>query len=224
MRAFLVIPPALFPRPSSLAPHTCPVALGWVSDYVDLRVRRRGGTLPQHFLTEANMATMTLKNRVPSKRPRSRISRCSSAASLSIARPEDVRRDQSGHRRDHLPGGRGGQGRRRQGRQGRPQGPGIGAVEHDGRRRSRPAALQAGRPGRAERRGAGDPRIAQLRQDDHRLPRRHAGRRSTRCAITPAGPTRSKAGRCPCAATSCPTRCGSRSAWSARSFPGTSRC
>ena len=62
-----------------------------------------------------------------------------------------------------------GRGRRRQGRQGRPQGPGIRPLEHDGRRRSRPAAVQAGRPGRAERRGTRRPRIAQLRQDHHRF-------------------------------------------------------
>ena len=53
---------------------------------------------------------------------------------------------------------------------------------------------------------------------------RHGRASSTRCATTPAGPTRSRAGRSRSAATSCRTRCGSRSAWSARSSPGTSRC
>ena len=47
---------------------------------------------------------------------------------------------------------------------------------------------------------------------------------STRCAITRAGPTRSKGEPSRCAATSCRTRCGSRSGSSARSSPGTSRC
>ena len=84
--------------------------------------------------------------------------------------------------------------------------------------------LQAGRPGRAERRGTGRARIAQLRQDDQRLARRHATASSTRSATTPAGPTRSRAGPSRSAATSSRTRCGSRSAWSARSSPGTSRC
>ena len=75
-----------------------------------------------------------------------------------------------------------------------------------------------------ERRGAGRPRIAQLRQDDHRLARRHAGRRQhaallRRLGRQDRGPDRPGARQLPVA-----TRCGSRSASSARSSPGTSRC
>ena len=48
-----------------------------------------------------------------------------------------------------------------------------------------------------QRRGAGRARVAQLRQDDHRLAGRHRRASSTPCATTPAGPTRSRAARVP---------------------------
>ena len=103
-------------------------------------------------------------------------------------------------------------------------GPGIRSLEHDGRRRSRPAALQAGRPGRAERRRAGRARIAQLRQDDQRLQGRHAGRLQHAALLRRLGrqdrrPDDPGARQLPVV-----HACGSRSAWSARSSPGTSRC
>ena len=62
--------------------------------------------------------------------------------------------DQPGHRRGHRQGGRRHRPRRRPGRQGRPPGPRIRPLEQDGRRRPRPAAVQAGRPGREERRAS----------------------------------------------------------------------
>ncbi len=115
---------------------------------------------------------------------------------------QDVRRHQPRHRRDDLPGRRGRHRRRRPGRQGRPQGAGERPVGEDGRRRPRPAAVQAGRPGREERRGAGRARVAQLRQDHHATRAATCGASSTRCATTPAGPTRSRAAPSPSAATS----------------------
>ena len=88
------------------------------------------------------------------------------------------------HRRGARQGRRGWQGRRRQGRQGRAAGPGIRPLEHDGRRRSRQAALQAGRPGRCRRPTSW-----------RRSSRSTAARRSpTRRATWPASPT-------PCATT-----------------------
>ena len=115
--------------------------------------------------------------------------------------------------------------RRRQGGQGRPPGAGVAALG---------ATMDAADRGRllfklADLVEKNAEELAALeslnsRQDHHRSLGRHATASSTRCAITPAGPTRSKAAPCPCAAASCRTRCGSRSASSARSFPGTSRC
>ena len=117
----------------------------------------------------------------------------------------------------------GGQGRRRQGRQGGAAGPGIGAVEHDGRRRSRPACSSSW-PTWSSRTPTSWPRSSRSTAA-RRSPTRRAtwAGSPTPCATMRAGPTRSKAGRSRCAATSCRTRCGSRWAWSARSSPGTSR-
>ena len=50
----------------------------------------------------------------------------------------------------------------------------IRPLEHDGRRRPRPAPLRAGRPRRAERRRARRARVAERRQDDRRLAGRPA--------------------------------------------------
>ena len=55
---------------------------------------------------------------------------------------------------------------------------------------------------REERRGAGRARVAQLRQDDHATRAATCRASSTRCATTPAGPTRSRARPSRCAATS----------------------
>ena len=96
---------------------------------------------------------------------------------LDAAIQQDIPRDQPRHRRNHLPGCRGGQGRHRFGRQGRPQGARNRAVEKNGRRGARPIDVQARRPDREGSRRAGRPRIAQLRQDDHRFAGGHARRR-----------------------------------------------
>ncbi len=129
------------------------------------------------------------------------------------------------HRRNHLPGRRGRQGRHRPGRQGRPQGVRGRPVAEDERRRARPAAQQAGRPHREQQGRTGRPRIARQRQAATRFARRRPaadhqvlpllrrlGRQDPRQDHPRRGHRTSA------------TRGTSRSAWSARSSRGTSRC
>ena len=102
--------------------------------------------------------------------------------------------------------------------------PGVRPLEHDGRRRPRPAPVQACRPGREDTPRSSPPSSRSTAARRSSTPAATCKGSSTPCATTPAGPTRSKAGPSRSAAISCPTPCGSRSASSARSSPGTSRC
>ena len=86
-----------------------------------------------------------------------------------------------------------------------------------------------GRPDRKAHRRIRAARIARQRQAAHDRPRRRPSARRRSCsATTPAGPPRSKATRFPwdsrARAAISPTPCANRSASSARSFRGISRC
>ena len=98
-----------------------------------------------------------------------------------------------------------------------------GALEHDGRRRSRPFALQTGRPGRASTPTSWPHSSRSTAARPSPTQRETWAGWSTHSATMRAGPTRSKGGLSRCAATSCRTRSASRSASSARSSPGTFR-